>query len=156
MRVVRVSIVISMLLVMLAVQTVTATHWTSRTVVDKSVAQQCVGGTKIEAPQSGVPYIVFFDGDHDNSFTSRNPVIRHGRREPRLSSLLVAAGRLRRFSTRERTVRLDFGLTAPFPQQRKSVQLRILRSTQRRTISRPGRDPQVNSRGAIGCPMRSR
>ena len=62
MRVVRVSIVISMLLVMLAVQTVTATHWTSRTVVDKSVAQQCVGGTKIEAPQSGVGYIVFYDG----------------------------------------------------------------------------------------------
>ena len=62
MRVVRVSIVISMLLVMLAVQTVTATHWTSRTVVDKSVAQECVGGTKIEAPQSGVRYIVFFDG----------------------------------------------------------------------------------------------
>ena len=62
MRVLRVSVVISMMLVMLAVQTVTATHWTSRTLVSKEVANQCVGGTKIDPPQSGVGYIVFYDG----------------------------------------------------------------------------------------------
>ena len=62
MRVVRVSIVISMLVVMFAVQTVTATHWTSRELVSKEVANACVGGTKIDPPQSGVGYIVFYDG----------------------------------------------------------------------------------------------
>ena len=94
MRVVRVSIVISMLLVMLAVQTVTATHWTSRTVVDKSVAQQCVGGTKIEAPQSGVPYIVFFDGDQGTITFTLNGTLSFATDDEShvITSLLIAGG----------------------------------------------------------------
>ena len=84
MRVIRVSIVAAMLLAMVAVQTTFASHWSSRTIVDKSVAQECVGGTKIEAPQSGVPYIVFFEGSQGTiTFTLNGTLlIRHGQREP--------------------------------------------------------------------------
>ena len=85
MRVIRVSIVVSMLLVMLAVQTVTATHWTTRTVVDKSVAQECVGGTKIEAPaeRRRLHRLLRRRAGNDHVHAQRNPGFRHGRPEPR-------------------------------------------------------------------------
>ena len=92
MRVVRVSIVISMLLVMLAVQTVTATHWTSRTVVDKSVAQECVGGTKIEAPQSGVGYIVFYDGFQGSITFTLNGTLSFATDQPAHDHVVLIAG----------------------------------------------------------------
>ena len=117
MRVVRVSIVISMLLVMLAVQTVTATHWTSRTVVDKSVAQQCVGGTKIEAPQSGVPYIVFFDGDQGTITFTLNGTLSFATDDEShvITSLLIAGGPTNAvLYTWADGTDSDSGLTAPF------------------------------------------
>jgi len=117
MRVVRVSIVISMLLVMLAVQTVTATHWTSRTVVDKSVAQQCVGGTKIEAPQSGVGYIVFYDGFQGSITFTLNGSLVFATDQPAhvITSILIAGGPNNAvLYTYSPGVSSDSGLTAPF------------------------------------------
>jgi hypothetical protein len=117
MRVVRVSIVISMLLVMLAVQTVTATHWTSRTVVDKSVAQQCVGGTKIEAPQSGVGYIVFYDGFQGSITFTLNGSLAFATDQPAhvITSILIAGGPNNAvLYTYSPGVSSDSGLTAPF------------------------------------------
>jgi hypothetical protein len=116
MRVVRVSIVISMLLVMLAVQTVTATHWTSRTVVDKSVAQQCVGGTKIEAPQSGVGYIVFYDGFQGSITFTLNGTLSFATDQPAhvITSILIAGGPSNAvLYTYSPGVSSDSGLTAP-------------------------------------------
>jgi hypothetical protein len=94
MRVVRVSIVVSMLLVMLAVQTVTATHWTSRTVVSKEVANQCVGGTKIEAPQSGVGYIVFYDGFQGSITFTLNGTLSFATDQPAhvITSIIIKGG----------------------------------------------------------------
>ena len=116
MRVVRVSIVISMLLVMLAVQTVTATHWTSRTVVDKSVAQECVGGTKIEAPQSGVGYIVFYDGFQGSITFTLNGTLSFATDQPAhvITSILIAGGPTNAvLYTYSPGVSSDSGLTAP-------------------------------------------
>jgi hypothetical protein len=116
MRVVRVSIVISMLLVMLAVQTVTATHWTSRTVVDKSVAQQCVGGTKIEAPESGVGYIVFYDGFQGSITFTLNGTLSFATDQPAhvITSILIAGGPSNAvLYTYSPGVSSDSGLTAP-------------------------------------------
>jgi hypothetical protein len=117
MRVVRVSIVISMLLVMLAVQTVTATHWTSRTVVDKSVAQQCVGGTKIEAPQSGVGYIVFYNGSQGSITFTLNGTLSFATDQPShvIETLLIAGGPSNAVKyTYVPGASSDTGLTAPF------------------------------------------
>ena len=117
MRVIRVSIVVSILLVMLAVQTVTATHWTSRTVVDKSVAQQCVGGTKIEAPQSGVGYIVFYDGFQGSITFTLNGTLSFATDQPAhvITSLLIAGGPSNAvLYTYAPGVSSDSGLTAPF------------------------------------------
>ena len=103
MRVIRVSIVISMLLVMLAVQTVTATHgpagpWSTR------ASRKCVGGTKIEAPQSGVGYIVFYDGFRDRS-RSLNGTLSFATDQPAhvITSLSSRADRQTPSSTRGRT-----------------------------------------------------
>ena len=117
MRVLRVSIVISMLLVMLAVQTVTATHWTSRTLVSKEVANQCVGGTKIDPPQSGVGYIVFYDGFQGSIVFTLNGTLSFATDQPAhvITSIIIKGGPdngvLYTYSPGANS---DSGLTAPF------------------------------------------
>jgi hypothetical protein len=94
MRAIRVSVVVSILLVMLAVQTVTATHWTTRTVVAKSVSQECAGGTKIDSPESGVGYIVFYDGFQGSITFTLNGTLSFATDQPAhvITSLLIAGG----------------------------------------------------------------
>ena len=116
MRVIRVSIVVSMLLVMLAVQTVTASHWSTRTVVDKSVSQECVGGTKIEAPQSGVGYIVFYDGEQGTITFTLNGTLAFTTDDLShvLTSILIAGGPANAvLYTYAPGASSDSGLTAP-------------------------------------------
>ena len=116
-RAIRVSIVAAMLLAMVAVQATLASHWTSRTVVDKSVAQECVGATKIEAPQSGVPYIVFFEGFQGTITFTLNGTLSFATDGPShvLTSLLIQGGPSNAvLYTYAPGVRSDSGLTAPF------------------------------------------
>ena len=116
MRVIRVSIVAAMLLAMVAVQTTFASHWTSRTVVDKSVAQECVGGTKIESPQSGVGYIVFYEGSQGSITFTLNGTLSFVTDHPNhvITSLLIAGGPTNAvLYTYAPGVSSDSGLTAP-------------------------------------------
>ena len=62
MKIIRVAFVIAALVGVFTAQATFATHWTSVTQVDKSVSQNCVGGTKIDSPVSGTAYPVSFDG----------------------------------------------------------------------------------------------
>ena len=118
MRVVRVSIVISMLLVMLAVQTVTATHWTSQRPSSARKSQtQCVGGTKIEAPQSGVGYIVFYDGFQGSITFTLNGTLSFATDQPAhvITSILIKGGPDNGvLYTYAPGASSDSGLTAPF------------------------------------------
>ena len=116
MRVIRVSVVVSILLVMLAVQTVSATHWTTRTVVDKSVSQECAGGTKINNPESGVGYIVFYDGFQGSITFTLNGTLSFATDQPAhvVESLLIAGGPTNAvLYTYVPGVSSDSGLTAP-------------------------------------------
>ena len=93
-----------------------ASHWSSRTVVDKSVAQQCVGGTKIESPQSGVPYIVFYEGFQGSITFTLNGSLSFATDGPghSITSLLIAGGPANAvLYTYSGGVSSDSGLTAP-------------------------------------------
>jgi hypothetical protein len=116
MRAIRAAIVISMLLVMLGVSNVTATHWTTRTVVDKSVSQECAGGTKIESPESGVAYAVNFDGFAGTITFTLNGTLSFVTDQPShvVTSLLIAGGPTNAvLYTYAPGVNTDSGLTAP-------------------------------------------
>jgi hypothetical protein len=117
MRAIRVSTVAAMLLALVAVQTTLATHWTSKTVVDKSVAEGCVGGTKIESPQSGVGYIVFYDGFQGSITFAINGRLSFATDGPShvVTSLLIAGGPTDAvLYTYDPGASSDAGLTGPF------------------------------------------
>jgi hypothetical protein len=117
MRVIRVSVVVSMLLVMLAIGTTYASHWTSRTLVSKEVANQCVGGTKIEAPQSGVGYIVFYDGFQGSITFTLNGTLAFVTDHPShvITSIIIKGGPDNGvLYTYASGASSDSGLTAPF------------------------------------------
>src|SRR5262245_17299375 len=116
MRVIRVSVVVSILLVMLAVQTVSATHWSSRSLVSKQVANACEGGTKIEDPESGVGYIVFYDGFQGSIVFQLNGTLSFTTDQPAhvITSIIIKGGPDNGvLYTYSPGVNSDSGLTAP-------------------------------------------
>lgn len=58
MKRIRIAFVAAAMLVAFVAPSAQASHWSTRTIVDKTVSQRCVGGTKIDDPVSGTVYTV--------------------------------------------------------------------------------------------------